>query len=243
MAMITPSKSDSSVRDMAMRITEAFSEPFPHSGEEFSINASVGIAQYPQDGATTQQLINHADAAMFDAKRRGRNSWQAFTPALARKLTDRLLIETQLRRALDNQEFYLVFQPQVDLHTGQVIAAEALIRWRDRMLGELAPDLFISHAENTGEILRIGAFVIREACRQLRVWRIAVNVSYRQFLRDNLPDIVSGALKEFGFVGESLELEMTERVLVEDVPDTLEIFNALKYLGISLVIDDVSFSP
>ncbi len=246
MAMIAPCDSDSNARDMAMRITEAFSEPFPHSGEEFSITASVGIAQYPQDGATIQQLINHADAAMFDAKRRGRNNWQAFTPALARKLTDRLLIETQLRRALDNQEFYLVFQPQVDLHTGQVIAAEALIRWRNRMLGELAPDLFISHAENTGDIVRIGAFVIREACRQLRSWRdaglaiprIAVNVSYRQFLSDNLPDIVSGALTEFGLEGESLELEMTERVLVEDVPDTLEIFNAIKQLGVSLVIDD-----
>ncbi|MBK7042414.1 MAG: EAL domain-containing protein [Rhodanobacteraceae bacterium] len=246
MAMIAPCPGEHTSREMALRITEAFAEPFPHSGEEFSITASVGIAQYPQDGATIQQLINHADAAMFDAKRRGRNNWQAFTPALARKLTDRLLIETQLRRALDNQEFYLRYQPQVDLVSGKVTAAEALIRWRNRMLGELAPDLFISHAENTGDIVRIGAWVIREACRQLRAWRdagiavprVAVNVSYRQFLSDNLPEVVASALHDHGLDGDALELEMTERVLVEDVPDTLEIFNAIKKLGVSLVIDD-----
>ncbi len=246
MAMIAPCPGDHLPRDMALRITEAFAEPFPHSGEEFSITASVGIAQYPQDGATIQQLINHADAAMFDAKRRGRNNWQAFTPALARKLTDRLLVETQLRRALDNQEFYLRYQPQVDLVSGKVTAAEALIRWRNRMLGELAPDLFISHAENTGDIVRIGAWVIREACRQLRAWRdagiavprVAVNVSYRQFLSDNLPEVVASALHDHGLDGDALELEMTERVLVEDVPDTLDIFNAIKALGVSLVIDD-----
>ncbi|HWT15574.1 MAG TPA: EAL domain-containing protein [Patescibacteria group bacterium] len=246
MAMISPCPNDSVPRDMALRITEAFAEPFPHSGEEFTITASVGIAHYPQDGATIQQLINHADAAMFDAKRRGRNNWQAFTPALARKLTDRLLIETQLRRALDNQEFYLRYQPQVDLVSGRITAAEALIRWRNRTLGEMAPDLFISHAENTGDIVRIGEWVIREACRQLRAWRdaglavprVAVNVSYRQFLSDNLPEVVSAALRDFGIDGTSLELEMTERVLVEDVPDTLETFQALKQLGVSLVIDD-----
>lgn len=233
-------------RQLAMHITEAFAEPFPHSGEEFSITASVGIAQYPQDGATIQQLINHADAAMLDAKRRGRNNWQAFTPALARKLTDRLMIETQLRRALDNQEFYLRFQPQVDLTSGKVMAAEALIRWRNRTLGELPPDVFISHAENTGDIVRIGAWVIREACRQIRAWhdagirvpRIAVNVSYRQFLSDNLPEVVAEALREFGLDGSMLELEMTERVLVEDVPDTLDIFRAIRRLGVTLMIDD-----
>ncbi len=239
-------RGDSPARRLAVEITQAFSEPFPHSGEEFTITASVGIAQFPTDGATIQQLINHADAAMFDAKRRGRNNWQQFSPALARKLTDRLLIETQLRRALDNQELYLHFQPQVDLQSGRVVGAEALLRWRNRLLGELGPDLFISHAENTGDIVRIGAWVIRESCRQLRQWRdsglplrcIAVNVSYRQFLGENLPETVLAALREFDLPGEALELEMTERVLIEDVPDTLETFNTLRGLGVSLVIDD-----
>lgn len=246
MLLTTGDSNDARPRELAIEITRAFSAPFPHSGEEFTITASVGIAQFPNDGATIQQLINHADAAMFDAKRRGRNNWQQFTPALARKLTDRLLIETQLRRALDNQEFYLHYQPQVDLQSGRVVGAEALLRWRNRLLGELSPDLFISHAENTGDIVRIGAWVIRESCRQLRHWRdsglplrcIAVNVSYRQFLGENLPGIVRSALKEFDLPGEALELEMTERVLIEDVPDTLETFSTLRGLGVSLVIDD-----
>ena len=238
--------SDSRPRELAIEITQAFAAPFPHSGEEFTLTASVGIAQFPGDGATVQQLINHADAAMSDAKRRGRNNWQQFSPALARKLTDRLLIETQLRRALDNQELYLHFQPQVDLQTGRVVGAEALLRWRNRLLGELSPDLFISHAETTGDIVRIGAWVIRESCRQLRAWRdagmalrcIAVNVSYRQFLGENLPETVEAALKEFDLPGDALELEMTERVLIEDVPDTMETFETLRALGVSLVIDD-----
>ncbi len=246
MLMLTGEADESRPRDLAMAITHAFAEPFPHSGEDFTITVSVGIAQYPGDGATIQQLINHADAAMFDAKRRGRNNWQQFSPALSRKLTDRLLIETQLRRALDNQEFYLHFQPQVELQSGRVIGAEALLRWRNRLLGELSPDLFISHAENTGDIVAMGAWVIRESCRQLRLWRdaglalrrIAVNVSYRQFLGENLPETVHSALKEFDLPGEALELEMTERVLIEDVPDTLETFNTLRGLGVSLVIDD-----
>src|SRR5205085_625697 len=119
--------------------------PFDYAGEEFAITASVGVAEYPSDGATIQQLINHADAAMFEAKRRGRNKWQHFSPQLARTLTDRLLVETQLRRALDNNEFYLHYQPQVDLATGRPTGAEALLRWRSRMLGELAPGVFIGH--------------------------------------------------------------------------------------------------
>ncbi|MGE3103715.1 MAG: EAL domain-containing protein [Lysobacterales bacterium] len=233
-------------RDLAMAITKAFAAPFPHQSEEFSITASIGIACFPADGRDFQELITHADAAMADAKRRGRNNWQAFTPVLAQTLTDRLLIETQLRRALDNREFSLAFQPQVDLANGQVLAAEALLRWNNRLLGEMPPDRFINHAENTGDIVRIGAWVIREACRQLREWhdqglrlpRIAVNISYRQFLGEELPETVAAALREFGLVGAALELEMTERVLIEDVPDTLEVFNRLIALGVSLVIDD-----
>ena len=233
-------------REMALAITQAFAAPFPHQSEEFSITASIGIAHYPEDGKDFQELITHADAAMADAKRRGRNNWQAFTPVLAETLTARLLVETQLRRALDNEEFSLAFQPQVDLANGQVLAAESLLRWNNRLLGEMPPDRFINHAENTGDIVRIGAWVIREACRQLRGWRdqglalprIAVNVSYRQFLGEELPQTVADALQEFGLDGKSLELEMTERVLIEDVPDTLEVFNRLIELGVSLVIDD-----
>jgi diguanylate cyclase (GGDEF)-like protein/PAS domain S-box-containing protein len=233
-------------QQFADRITGAFAKPFDYAGEEFTITASVGVAHYPEDGATIQQLINHADAAMFEAKRRGRNKWQHFSPQLARTLTDRLLIETQLRRALDNNEFYLRFQPKVDLATARVVGAEALLRWRNRMLGELSPAVFIGHAENTGDIVRIGGWVIRQACRQMRAWHdsglmiphVALNVSYRQFLSESLPEIVASALRESGLPGSALELELTERVLIEDVPDAQQTIEALKDLGVRLVIDD-----
>ena len=146
---------------------------------------------------------------MFEAKRRGRNTWQSFSPELARSLTERLLIETQLRRALDNDEFHLVYQPQVDLASGRIVGVEALLRWRNRVLGEPAPCVFIAHAENTGDIVRIGAWVLDQACRQVRAWRdagiaiprLAVNVSYRQFLEREPAEVVAAALAASGLPG------------------------------------------
>src|SRR5690606_13182136 len=168
------------------------------------------------------------------------------TPSLAQQLSDQLLLETHLRRALENEEFRLVYQPQVDLATGKLYAVEALIRWHSKTLGEMSPDRFINHAETTGDIVPIGAWVIREACRQLREWldqgfdieRVAVNVSYRQFLSEELHHVVVAALGEFHLPPEALELEITERVLIEDVSDTVETFASLKELGITLTIDD-----
>lgn len=231
---------------LAERITAAFGEPFDYAGEELQVTASVGIARWPDDGANAQQLVNHADAAVNEAKRRGRNTWQGFNPQLARGLSDRLMIESQLRRALDNGEFRLEYQPTIDLVTGRAVAAEALLRWNNRQLGELGPAQFVSHAENSGDIVRIGAWVIREACRQLREWRsrgieiarVAVNVSYRQFLNESLVDTVRAALRESSLDGAALELEMTERVLIDDVPDTFETFAALRQTGVALTIDD-----
>ena len=231
---------------LAEHIAQTFSRSFEYGGEEFSLTASIGLARYPDDGATRQQLINNADAAMSDAKRRGRNTWQRFNPALAEQQSERLLIETQLRRALDNNEFALVYQPQISMQDGKVHAAEALLRWNNRVLGEMRPDRFIHHAETTGDIVRIGAWVMREACRQLRAWRsdgvslarVAVNVSFRQFLSDDFAGRVVMALEEFGLDGSCLELEITERVLIEDAPDTVDTFARLKALGVSITIDD-----
>lgn len=231
---------------MAGRITHAFAEGFRYAGEEFAITASVGLAHHPEHGRTVQQLVNNADAAMYDAKRRGRNTWQVFTPELERQQYDRVQVEAQLRRALDNEEFRLVFQPVVSLEDGRVLGAEALIRWYNPALGEMPPDRFISHAETTGDIVHIGAWVIEAACRQLAAWRregqaperVAVNVSYRQFLTEDLPQIIGRALAEHGLPGEALELEFTERVLIEDAPDTHRTFHALRELGVVLTIDD-----
>ncbi len=231
---------------LADAVLAAFAESFRFGKDEFAITTSIGIARAPLDGLRPQQLIQNADIAMYDSKHRARNGWQAFTPELARRQQDRLQIETQLRRAVDNQEFRLVYQPQVDLRRGRIVAAEALIRWQNHQLGELRPDLFISHAETTGDIVRIGGWVLREACRQVRQWqdmglgivRVAVNVSYRQFAGDDLAENVRAVLAEFGLPGSALELEFTERVLIEDAPATLKTFAELRALGVVLTIDD-----
>ncbi len=139
-----------------------------------------------------------------------------------------------------------MYQPQVDLRHGQIVAAEALIRWQSHQLGELRPDLFISHAETTGDIVRIGDWVLREACRQVREWqeqglgivRVAINVSYRQFIAEDLAVKVAETLREFGLPGSALELEFTERVLIEDAPATLRTFAELRRMGVILTIDD-----
>ncbi len=231
---------------LADAVLAAFSDSFRFDKDEFSITASIGIARAPADGQRPQQLIQNADIAMYDSKHRARNGWQVFSPELAQRQQDRLQIETQLRRAVDNEEFRLVYQPQVDLRLGRIVAAEALIRWQNHQLGELRPDLFISHAETTGDIVRIGSWVLREACRQVAEWRdqglgivrVAVNVSYRQFVGDDLAQKVRALLDEFDLPGSALELEFTERVLIEDAPATLRTFSELKALGVVLTIDD-----
>lgn len=231
---------------VAERITRAFADGFRVGEEEFSLTASVGLALAPEHGQRGDQLLNNADAAMYDAKRRGRNGWQRYEPRLARRQQDRLQIESQLRRALDNGEFHLVYQPLVNLRDGRAYGAEALLRWQHRTLGLLSPDAFVSQAEATGDIVAIGNWVIAEACQQACSWRragmpierVAVNVSSRQFLGEELPKVVEAALGKCNLPGAMIELEMTERVLVEDAPDTLATLDALRSMGVGLVIDD-----
>jgi len=231
---------------LAQRVQQAFTAPFRMGKDEFNVTTSIGISRAPADGDTPRQLIQSADMAMYDSKRRLRNGYQAFSPRLAKRQQERLQIETQLRRALDNGEFHLVYQPQVDLRTGRILHAEALMRWRSPLLGEVRPGRFIELAESTGEIVRIGHWVLGEACAQMRRWqeqglpiqRIAVNVSYRQFIGEDLVDSVRRMLGEAGLPGHALELELTERVLVEDVADTSRVFDQLRQLGVRLSIDD-----
>ena len=234
----------------ALRLTEAilsgFEASFRTEEEEFAVTASVGVAFAPEAGTTAQLMIQAADAAMYASKRRGRNGWQVFTPELAAAQQRRLQVETQLRNAVSQGEFEVVYQPQVDLASGMPGAAEALLRWDNPTLGTMLPGEFIDLAENTGDVVGIGNWILREACRQLCRWRgrglpvqrVAVNVSFRQFLSGDLPARVAEALAECDLPGEALELEVTERVLVDDVPETAEAFAALKRLGVKLSIDD-----
>ncbi len=232
--------------EIAKRLAAEFDRPFMIDEHEFRLTISIGFARFPDDGATVQQLVSHAGAAMVEAKRRGRNNWQRYSPSLARRVSNRLRIESQLRTALEANEFHLEFQPQIDLGSREVISAEALLRWNSRELGDLRPDLFVPYAENNGDIVAIGAWTIREACRQLRAWRddglafshIAVNVSYRQVLGGTLANTVIGALREYDLPGEALELELTERVLIEDLSDSQQTFAVLQGLGVKMVFDD-----
>ncbi len=232
--------------EIAEAILAEIARSFRIDQEEFSISASIGITESPRDGCDALALIQNADAAMYDSKRRAYNGWQSYTEDLARRQRDRLQVDFQMRGALENNELTLLYQPQVDLRSGLVVGAEALMRWHNSQLGVMRPDIFISHAESTGEIIRLGAWALREACMQVRRWRdqghhtvrVAVNVSYRQFLADDLAGTVAAALSAAGIPGTALELEFTERVLIEDEPDTLRIFAQLRELGVMLSIDD-----
>ena len=231
---------------LAQRIQQAFLPPFRLGNDEFDVTTSIGISSAPGDGETPRQLIQNADVAMYESKRRHRNGFQAFSPKLAKRQQERLQTETRLRRALDNGEFHLVYQPQVDLRSGRILHAEALVRWHNPQLGEMRPDHFIGLAESTGEIVRIGHWVLGEACAQMRRWleqelpiqRVAVNVSYRQFKGEDLVASVRRMLDGAGLPGHALELELTERVLVDDMADTQRVFDELRKLGVRLSIDD-----
>jgi len=231
---------------LARVIQSAFLVPFRLGKDDFSVTTSIGISRGSCDGNTSRQLIQNADVAMYESKRRRRNGFHTFSPALAQRQQERLQTETRLRRAVDNKEFHLVYQPQVDLRSGRIFAAEALLRWHNPELGPMAPDRFIDLAESTGEIVRIGRWVLQEACHQMRRWkeqdlpieRVSVNVSYRQFAGENLAGSVQQMLEEAGLPGHALELELTERVLVEDAADTSKVFDDLRKLGVRLSIDD-----
>lgn len=237
---------DGRAQRMAQEVLASFDASFRVGSEEFAVTASIGLAFSTQTGPDAQLMIQNADAAMYASKRRGRNGWHVFTPELAAEQQRRLQVETQLRNAVANGEFHVVYQPQVDLASGRLVAVEALLRWNNPALGAMLPGEFIDLAENTGDVVGIGSWVLREACRQMCRWRerglglqrIAVNVSFRQFLSGDLAERVADALAECGLPGEALELELTERVLVEDTPETTRTFAALQELGVKLSIDD-----
>ncbi len=223
------------------------------TGGEFSIGdhkvhseMSIGIALYPKDGETAEELVKNADTAMYHAKEQGRDRYEFFAPELNEAALHRLNLEQELRRALDNNEFFILYQSKVDTRSGTLVGAEALIRWRHPEKGIVLPLEFISVAEESGLIRPIGDWVLSTVCHQLKVWReagfpairVAVNVAPRQFRENNFPVKVAEILQSTQLDPAMLELEVTEGSLMEDIDDAIEKLNTLNVMGVHLSIDD-----
>ena len=237
------------VEDIAQsmqRILAAVANPCVIEGRDFIVSCSIGIGIYPDDGADPNTLLKYADSAMYKAKQSGRNNFQFYTHELNKILTERIEIEYCLRRAIENEEFLLYYQPKMDFVTGKVCGAEALIRWKPPGETLISPLTFIPVAEETGQIEEIGLWVLINACRKAdelkklmgRPIPVAVNVSPRQFRQLDLVKTVESALKSTELDPQCLELEITENCLVQDTRHFIKTLHDLKALGVKLSIDD-----
>lgn len=234
------------VTKVAQRILKAISAPFCFEGQELHVSTSIGIVLAPENGEDAETVLKHADTAMYRAKQQGKNNYQFFAPAMNSQALEQLLLENQLHKALERQEFELYYQPQLEINTGQVVAMEALLRWQHPELGLVTPRQFIPLAEETGLIVQIGEWVLQTACAQNRAWqvaglppvRMAVNLSARQFQQRNLVKIVTNVLRQTGLEPQYLELEITESLVMQDVDFTISVLRELEAVGVQIAMDD-----
>ncbi len=230
----------------ARRMLQAVAEAHSIDQHDLHVTTSIGVSVYPDDGVDAETLIRNADTAMYQAKETGRQSYQFFKPAMNVRAVERQSIEESLRRALERKELTLHYQPKVNLTTGAIIGAEALIRWMHPTRGPISPAQFISVAEDCGLILPIGAWVLREACRQARAWAdaglpastMAVNVSAMEFREENFLEGLFAILGETGLDPSSLELELTESVLMKRAESAASILRTLRERGVRVAVDD-----
>jgi diguanylate cyclase (GGDEF)-like protein len=234
------------ISETVLKIQSAIAEPVRLEGHDLRVTSSIGVANYPDNGVDANTLLANADAALYRAKDFGRDNFQFYTSELNTKIHGRFLLQEELRNAVARSEFVLHYQPQVDLRTGRLFALEALVRWKHPKLGMVPPIKFIPMAEETGLIMPIGDWVLREACRQNKAWQdaglppvtVSVNVSARQFRERNLVARVAGVLKGSGLDAKHLELEVTESLIMQDVDLAVSTMEELRRLGVQLSIDD-----
>jgi len=232
--------------EIARRLLDVCAVPFVVGGHELTVTPSLGISLYPRDGEDLEALLRNADAAMYKAKEVGRNSFQFYSSEMNTATLEHLLMESSLRRGVNNNEFVLHYQPLICLKSGRIVGAEALIRWLHPELGLIMPDRFIKVAEDTGLINPLGDWVLLEACRQAMCWqaeglpplRMAVNVAPVQFRQAGFVEEVAGVLAATGLDAQLLELELTERTVMHDAEINLGTLSALNRMGVELALDD-----
>ncbi|GGE82413.1 putative bifunctional diguanylate cyclase/phosphodiesterase [Massilia psychrophila] len=232
--------------NVAQRVKEAMRRPFLIDGNEIFVTASIGISLFPEDGDDCDSLLKFADTAMYHAKNCGKNNAKLYSSSLTMQIMSHVKLEVGLRKALKNQELYLLYQPQIEVRTGEIVGVEALVRWRHPERGIVSPTEFIPLAEETGLIVPIGEWVLRTACNQAMAWhriarrslRMAVNLSAKQFKDENLSQIVISALHDTGLDPKMLELELTEGTLMDDARATMATLEQLRAIGVYLSIDD-----
>ena len=228
------------------RLRESISQPILIGNQSMQINYSMGLARYPGDGDDPDTLLMHADAAMYRAKEMGRNTYYFYTPELNSENQEKIALQEALRHALSQQQLFLVYQPKVDLATGDIFSVEALLRWNHPKYGPISPTRFVPLAEETGDITAIGDWAMRHACMQNKSWQdagiqpitVSVNVSARQFKDGKLIHQVADVLRETGMEAKYLELEVTESVVMHDIPQAIETMQQLQAMGVQLSIDD-----
>ncbi|STQ93188.1 Bacteriophytochrome cph2 [Janthinobacterium lividum] len=232
--------------NVAHRVKEAMRRPFMIEAHEIFVTASIGISLYPEDGEDCNSLLKYADTAMYHAKNCGKNNAKLYSSSLTMEIMSHVKMEVGLRKALQNNELYLLYQPQIDVPSTQIVGVEALVRWRHPERGIISPTEFIPLAEETGLIVPIGEWVLRTACNQAKAWqngsgraiRMAVNLSAKQFKDENLMQIVLSALADTGLDARLLELELTEGTLMDDARATMVTLEQLRGIGVYLSIDD-----
>ncbi|MGE4578291.1 MAG: EAL domain-containing protein [Desulfuromonadales bacterium] len=237
---------EATVGEVAKKVLDVLSQPISLGGREVFTTGSLGIALYPADGLDAETLLKNADTAMYQAKERGRNNFQFYASEMHAQALEKMLLANDLRRALERNEFFLEYQPQLCLKTGKMTGTEALLRWQHPDLGVISPSQFIPMAEETGQILPIGRWVLETACRQNKAWldagfsplRMAVNLSGKQFREGGLLECIKSVLRETGLPASCLELELTESILMENAGATRHTLKALKEMGVQLAIDD-----